>query len=135
MNFNLNELLSVCLELVELEASFSREEIDGVIFQLPRNKSPSLDGFNNEFIKSWWSIIANDFYNLIVNFQQGGVCIRSINASFITLIPNTDGANKVNDFKPISLLNTSLKVITKLLANRLQKVIPKLITQKPIWFH
>lgn len=55
------------------------------------------------------------------------MCIRIINASFITLIPKIDGANKVNDFRPIFLLNTSMKIVTKILANRLQKVIPKII--------
>jgi hypothetical protein len=45
--------------------------------------------------------------------------IQSINGSLITLIPKKDDALKVSDYRPISLLNTSVKIITKLLANRL----------------
>jgi len=45
----------------------------------------------------------------------------------ITLVPKHDNAIKVSDFRPISLLNTSVKIITKLLANRLQLLLPKII--------
>jgi retron-type reverse transcriptase len=37
------------------------------------------------------------------------------------LVPKKDNPETVNDFRPISLLNTSMKIITKILANRLQK--------------
>ena len=56
-----------------------------------------------------------------------GICLQSINWSYITLIPKCDGATKISEFRPISLLNTSMKTIIKLLANRLQSVIQKLI--------
>lgn len=45
----------------------------------------------------------------------------------VTLVPKKDRPNMVNDFKPISLLNSSIKLITKLLANRLQRVILRLV--------
>ena len=64
--------------------------------------------------------LCNDFYN-------GDVCLQSINGSLITLVPKLDSAIKVSDFRPISLLNTSVKIITKLLANRLQILLPQLI--------
>jgi hypothetical protein len=49
--------------------------------------------------------------------------IEAINDSFITLIPKRNSPRIVNDYKPISLLNNSLKLLTKLLASRLQSVI------------
>jgi len=134
MLFNLSELLPITTDLSGIEVDFSRDEIDAVISQLPRNKSPGPDGFNNEFIKSCWSFIANDFYDLIEDFQHGNLCLRSINASNITLIPKTEGANRINDFRPISLLNSSMKIITKLLANRLQGFIPRIIHKNQYGF-
>lgn len=55
------------------------------------------------------------------------MCLRSINGSYITLIPKVDGPTRINEYKPISLLNSSVKIITKLLANRLQPLITKLV--------
>lgn len=134
MQFNLNELLPMSTELGITETDFTREEIDAVIAHLPNDKSPGPDGFNNEFIKSCWTVIANDFYDLILQFQLGGLCLQSINTSFITLIPKVEGANKVSDYRPISLLNTTMKIITKLLANKLQEAIPNLIHKNQYGF-
>lgn len=43
-------------------------------------------------------------------------------------------AQGVNDYRPISLLNSSLKLITKLLADRLQQIILKVIHQNQYSF-
>lgn len=121
--------------LQTLEAPFSNEEIDNVVKALPNDKSPGLDGFSNEFLKRSWSVIKSDFYNLCDAFHNHSVCLRSINSSLIILIPKVDGARMVSAFRPISLLNSSVKLVTKLLANRLQPIITSLVHRKPIWFH
>jgi len=127
MAFNLNNLLQNDVNLNSLEAPFSHEEIDCVIRNLPLDKSPGPDGFNNEFLKKCWPIIKLDFYNLCNAFYEGNVCLQSINGSLITLIPKSEGANRISEFRPISLLNSSIKLITKILANRLQPLITKLV--------
>jgi hypothetical protein len=64
---------------------------------------------------------------LIQDFYDEKFALESINSSFITLIPKGDNPICANDFRPIYLLNSVLKSITKLLANRLQKVILKIV--------
>ena len=127
MSFNLDELLTTHHDLSFLVESFTHKEIDDVVGALPNNKSPGPDGFNSKFIKKCWPFIKKDFYDLCNQFHQGSLCLQSINSSHITLIPKKDDACTVNDFRPISLLNCTLKLITKLLANRLQTVILDLI--------
>jgi hypothetical protein len=77
--------------------------------------------------KKYWPIISQDFYDLCDQFYRGDVCLRSINGSFIVLIPKKANARLVGDFRPISLLDNSMKIITKLLANRLQTVMTSLV--------
>lgn len=121
MSFDLETLFSGSHEVdfSSLELPFSHSEIDCVIKQLPCDKSPGPDGFSNEFLKKCWSVIKNDFYNLCAAFHDEEVCLQSINGTFITLIPKVDGPTRINDYRPISLLNSSVKLVTKLLANRL----------------
>ena len=101
---------------------------------LPNDKSPGLDGFNNEFLKSCWTTIKGDFYRMCNDFHSNNICLRSINSSFITLILKVDGPKTVNDYRPISLLNSSVKLLTKLLANRLQTVITELVHRNQYGF-
>jgi hypothetical protein len=134
MQFDLGALLHSSTELGCLSEAFSHEEIDDVVKNLPRDKSPGPDGFNTDFVKKCWSVIKQDFYELCEAFHQGQVSLQSINGSLITLLPKVDGPRRVSEYRPISLLNTSIKIITKLLANRLQKVILGLIHKNQYGF-
>jgi hypothetical protein len=134
MLFDLSSILSTDEDLHSLEDPFSTSEIDEVIKELPTNRSPGPDGFNGEFFKKCWHIIKNDMYDLCNQFHDGSLNLQSINSSYITLIPKNSAPATTNDFRPISLLNCALKIITKILANRLQKVIMKLIHQNQYGF-
>ncbi|XP_066391692.1 uncharacterized protein [Miscanthus floridulus] len=127
-------LITTSSQLQHLEEHFTLEEIDSVIRALPNNKSPGPDGFNNEFIKAAWPIIKQDFYDLCHSFYSDDVCLGSINSSYITLIPKVDNPKYVGDFRPISLLNTSVKLLTKILANTLQSSVIPLIHRNQYGF-
>lgn len=60
--------------------------------------------------------------------------ISSINTCHIVLIPKRDNPASVDDYRPISLLNYSLKSITKILSVRLQAVMPKLVYENQYGF-
>jgi retron-type reverse transcriptase len=79
-------------------------------------------------------MVANDFYDLCQGFYDGKIYMQSINASHLVLVPKKDNPKKIEDFRPISLLNTSVKLLTKLLANKLQKVILKIIHKNQYGF-
>jgi len=121
-------------DLEHLGSEFSQAEIDLVIRSLPNNHAPGQDGFNGLFIKKCWPIIQEDFTRLLRDFSIDNVDISSINSSFIALIPKKDNPKKVDDFRPISLLNYSLKCITKILSNMLQRVILVLVHQNQYGF-
>jgi hypothetical protein len=67
-------------------------------------------------------------------FCNNILCLQSINGSYITLVPKVQNPSNVSDFRPISLLNSSVKLITKILDNRLQSVILQVIHQNQYEF-
>jgi retron-type reverse transcriptase len=67
-------------------------------------------------------------------FYNENICLQSLNGSYITLLSKVDNPTRVGDYRPISLLNSSIKLIIKVLANRLQSVILKLVHQNQFGF-
>jgi hypothetical protein len=137
MLFNLPEILedhSQTNLFASLECPFLEKEIKDVIDDLPNDKSPGPDGFNNEFMKCYWPIISKDVCAMIQDFHDEKLSLESINSSYITLIAKIDNPMLANDFRPISLLNSVLKIITKLMANRLQKIILKIVLKNQYGF-
>jgi hypothetical protein len=90
MIFDLSMLLQPTDNLVALEEPFTTQEIDSIVKGLPSNKSPGPDGFNTDFLKKCWPTTAQDFYDLCNRFYNEEICMRSINGSYITLIPKKD---------------------------------------------
>lgn len=91
-------------------------------------------GSMGSFIKKCWNIVKTDFNRLLHEFCSYNIDLTSINSSMIALIPKKDNPKKVDDFRPISLLNYSFKCITKILSSRLQRVILKLVHQNQYGF-
>ena len=88
--FDLHDLYDHTIDpqvFIQLEEQFTKEEIEEVVKNLPSDKSPGPDGFNNEFIKACWDIIKEDIIELMMAFHAGTVNLESINTSYITLIP------------------------------------------------
>jgi hypothetical protein len=97
--------LSALENLEGLEDSFTKDEIGTTIHNLPSYKSCGPDGFIGEFLKRCWPVVENDFYDRCQGFYDGKICMQSINASHIVLVPKKDNPRKIGDFRHISLLN------------------------------
>jgi len=62
-------------------------------------------------MKKYRSITKNNFYRLHDDFYNESVNLESINSSLITLVPKTNSPMTLKDFRPIYLLNDSLKLL------------------------
>jgi mannosylglycoprotein endo-beta-mannosidase len=133
MLFNLDELFTA-IPLEELVQPFLTDEVDCIIQHMPPEKALGPDGFSGLFYKKCWNLIKEDFYTPCQDFYNLNVDLRCINSPFITLVPKKDNPERVTDFRPISLLNTSMKILTKVLSNRLQKVILNVIHRNQYGF-
>jgi hypothetical protein len=132
--FDLAALFQRVEGLEEVSAPFTKEEIDKVIKSIPADKAPCPDGFNGMFLKVCWDIIAPDFYKLCEEFWDGKISLVCLNNSLITLVPKKLTPESVNDYRPISLLNCVVKVLTAIIAVRLQKWILKVVHRNQYGF-
>ena len=98
------------------------------MFQLGPHKAPGLDGIPAFFYQEYWSTVKSDVINIVQAFFHSGSLFRSLNHTFITLIPKVTYPKEVTHFRPISLCNVLYKIISKILVNRLKPLMDKLIT-------
>ena len=87
MLFDLDHLM-IQYDLHDLVAPFTTKELDVVAKDLPSDKAPGPDVFNGHFFKKSWSLIKYDVYRLCRDFYDHMADLKSINYSYITLVPN-----------------------------------------------
>ncbi|KAM0859252.1 hypothetical protein ACQ4PT_047323 [Festuca glaucescens] len=116
------------LDLSGLEAQFTEGEVWAAICAMPTNKSPGPDGFSWEFYRHCWPIIKVDVMAALREVWLGrDKGFEALNEALITLLPKKDGAVELKDFRPISLVHSFARLLTKVLARRLAPRMPDLV--------
>jgi hypothetical protein len=115
-------------EAVSLEAPFQEKEVKDVIFGMDGNKALGPDGFSLAFFQVCWEVLKKGIMAVFSYFHTHGKFEKSLNSTFISLIPKVSGAAELKDFCPISLVNGIYKIISKVLANRLRLVMSRIIS-------
>ena len=111
-----------------LTAEFTMEEVKAAIFQMEQNKAPGPDGFPAEFYQFFWEEIKDDLMALFREFGLGCLPMHSLNFGTIILLPKSNDASRIEQYRPICLLNVSFKIFTKTVMNRLMTVAHKVIS-------
>jgi hypothetical protein len=107
---------------------FTVQEVQEAIFQMEHNKASGPDGFPIEFYQACWEIIKNDLMALFQEFHNGDLPLYSLNFGTIILLPKCREAAKIQQYRPICLLNVSFKIFTKVATNRVTQVAQKVIS-------
>jgi len=117
-----------------LTKPFSVAEVKTVVWDCDSYKSPGPDGVNIGFLKEFWDDVKGDVMNFITDFHRNGRLTRGINSEFIVLIPKVNSPQRLNDFRPISLVGCLYKILSKVLASRLRIVMGSLIAETQTTF-
>ena len=112
-----------------LTACFQEEEVKNAIWDCGSDKCPGPDGLNFRFIKNFWQLLKPDILRFLDEFYVHGVFPKGGNASFIALIPKVADPQILNDYRPISLIGCMYKIVAKVLANRMKKVMTTIVDE------
>ncbi|GJU60063.1 putative RNA-directed DNA polymerase, eukaryota, reverse transcriptase zinc-binding domain protein [Tanacetum coccineum] len=119
-----------CMDRETLERQVTLEEIKEAVWDCGSSKAPGPDGYSFAFVKKYWGTIQKDLYDFVNLFFASCVMPNGANSSFFTLIPKVNNPTLITDFRPISLIGIHYKIIAKILANRLSKVIDKIVSKE-----
>lgn len=110
------------------EGLISFEEGKEILDTFETNKTPGNDGIPIEFYKTFWFLVGSLVINSLNEGYHFGEMSTSQKQGVITLIEKKDSdKRKLKNWRPISLINVDTKIGTKIIAKRLEKVLPKII--------
>ena len=112
----------------KLEKVFSEEEIWMAISGLNGDKAPGQDGFPLTFWSFSWDFVKAEVLGFFKEFHEQGKLIRSLNATFLVLVPKKQNVEDFKDLRPISLVGGLYKIPAKVLANRIKSVLGQVIS-------
>ena len=111
-----------------LEQPFTEKEIHAALMGMNGDKAPGPDGFTVAFWQSCWEFAKEEIVDLFKEFFEENSFAKSLNSTFLVLIPKKGGAEDLGDFRPISLLGGLYKILAKVLANRIKEVLDKVVS-------
>ncbi|GJZ92679.1 transposon TX1 uncharacterized [Tanacetum coccineum] len=122
------------LDAAFLESEIYMDEVKFAMWSCSRSKSPGPDGFNFNFIKTFWDTLKYELFPCIKYFEFTGSFAMGCNPSFIVLIPKVSDPLGFSDYRPISLIGCVYKVVYNIIALRLSKVISSIIGSNQMAF-
>lgn len=82
------------------------------------------------FFHEYWHIVDKDITELALGILNEGKSPEHINNTFIALIPKCKNPTSPNQFRPISLRNVTMKIVTKTIANRIKSILPDVVDEE-----
>lgn len=112
-----------------LLAEFTKAKVDIALQQMAPLKAPSPDGMPPIFYQHFWESIGDDVAKAVISCLNSRAIPASLNHTYITLILKVKSPEHVTEFRPIALCNILYKLISKVLANRLKKILLEIISE------
>ena len=113
----------------ELVRPYTMEEIDTAIKPMAPLKAPGPDGMPPLFYQTFWQHIGLKASEAVLSCLNSGNLLKSINHTFITLIPKVSNPESVSKFRSISLCSVLYKIISKVIVNRLKPLLNSIVSE------
>ena len=112
----------------------SEEEVKQSTFNIGGLKAPRADGLPAIFFQRYWNCCKKDLTQMVAECLVKGCVPEEINQTLISLIPKIPNPTNMTQFRPISLCNTTYKILSKILVQRIRSFLPELVSPNQVAF-
>ena len=104
----------------QLDRPLTPQELYAALQSMQGRRALGINGLTVEFYKAFWDILAHDILDVYEGSLVSGSLPLSCRRAVITLLPKTGCLQDIKNWRPVSLLCTDFKILSKALANRLR---------------
>ncbi|KAL3675613.1 hypothetical protein R1sor_025561 [Riccia sorocarpa] len=115
------------LEDATIHAEPTEQEVDDVVANFPKGKSPGLDGIKAEILQACWHFIRADCIDTVREFWRRGALTEKNRTAVVKLLPKNEESHLLKNWRPLSLMGLTYKILAKVLANMIKLFMPKLV--------
>lgn len=119
LNYEDNNKLTVAVIISEIKTAMK---------QLRNLKAPGPDGLQVYFFGKYWDQVGPSVIKVIRDYFNNGFIDPRLNTTFIAFIPKKVNPMTIKEYRPINLCNYTMKIITKIIANRIRPLLDKFIS-------
>lgn len=112
-----------------LLAAVTKEEVKQAVFDMHPDKASGPDGLNPAFFQAFWSIVETYVVRFCHVFLSTGVLPEGVNEALVCLIPKIKVPQTMRDLRPISLCNVLVRILSKVVTNRLKPCLKNIISE------
>uniref|UniRef100_A0A3B3DKH2 Reverse transcriptase domain-containing protein n=1 Tax=Oryzias melastigma TaxID=30732 RepID=A0A3B3DKH2_ORYME len=114
-------------ERVTIDSTVLLEEFTEALRGMASGRAPGLDGLTVEFYKHFWDILGADLHQMALSCFSLGKLPTSCRRAVLSLLPKKGDLSLLKNWRPLALLCTDYKLISKVLANRLKGCLDSII--------
>ncbi|CAI5928264.1 unnamed protein product [Closterium sp. NIES-65] len=117
-----------------LEADWTEQEVKKAFAAMAKNKSPGGDGLPKELFEAHWDLLGSSFMAMVKDFEKSATLPVEIKEAVTILLHKKGERDQLNNYRPITLLNFSYKVLARVIADRMKAVLHQVISPEQCGF-
>ncbi|CAI5528544.1 unnamed protein product [Closterium sp. Naga37s-1] len=117
-----------------LTQDWSESEVKDALKKLACGRSPGLDGIPKELFEQHWDVLGEGFMGLARSFSASASLPASTKEAVTILLHKKGDKDSLNNYRPITLLNFTYKVLARVVADRMKKVLHRVISKEQYGF-
>lgn len=114
----------------KLIADLTYTEFTKAVKNMHPDKASGPDGLNPVFFQHFWDLLGIEVFKCCKQWLEEGVFSAEVNDTTLVLILKKDNVDDPKDLRPIALCNVLYKIVANVLENRLQKILPGIISEE-----